>query len=802
MTTAPSLVLLFLSTGCSDNGLVPCMSNIDVGLFEPAGNDQFSEGQAITFSAMVNDPCGRDLEDATFVLSSDLQGDIITRSESVDSELQLITLESLTPGTHVFTLKAIGETGNSGSDEVVVVITDNVVPTVTFLNPPDEGASFSLKTPETIQALITDEQEDLESLVLSWTLDGLPYSGPEHPEFSGLVEFVASDLEPGCHTIEVTVTDGIGESDSDTGELIIWASEDELLEYQWWVDADGDGWGSSTDVILGCEEPSGTVMAREDGLEDCNDADAEIHPTRPDYCGDGVDSDCSPSSPSGCFPMGDVSAERYDAYITWDNPNANLSRAARQIKGVGDFNSDGYDDFVIGSNSFRSNSYITSFNSDSALFFGPITGNIEGEEDYALKMGCCDTHYNTSNEFGATIDGNFDLTGDGVEDFLIGGQDALIAPELYTFSEAYGAAFLFSGHTKEQPVSLLTLTTTSFEEEYVPEDNNGFGIWTFVGAEEESEFGAEVLLAEDMTGDGVADMVFSAPGSGDVYLVRSDDLDMLSYGSSISDSYHWKLESDEYLGTAMAASDVDGDGYSDLLLTSASDTDGTIFVVFGRDIPATAAHENLISVAGIQWKGGKGADAGADIVGLSDLDGDGDEEYAISAPGEEDGAGVVYVVPGFYAVSGMFELNEPISDVSSLNANQAVRIVGAAGDGLQALSIDGDHNSDGFNDLLIGAPGHSLVEENAGAVYIMYFGIGGLTEWWNDKGDPRSDILLTDSVQSAKDTALIYSSTEDQGFGTHVNYLGDADGNMGDDIGVSLFPDTECSFQVYFGGGY
>ena len=70
------------------------------------------------------------------------------------------------------------------------------------------------------------------------------------------------------------------------------------------------------------------------------------------------------------------------------------------------------------------------------------------------------------------------------------------------------------------------------------------------------------------------------------------------------------------------------------------------------------------------------------VAGAGDIDGDGDAEYAISAPGEEDGAGVVYIAPGFYSAGGMFELNDPISDVSSVNANRAVRIVGAAGDGL------------------------------------------------------------------------------------------------------------------------
>ena len=70
-------------------------------------------------------------------------------------------------------------------------------------------------------------------------------------------------------------------------------------------DLDEDGWGVAATQTISCEAPEGSVAYTE--LEDCDDTDASVHPGAPDYCDDGVDADCDTSTPSGCFPYGEVS---------------------------------------------------------------------------------------------------------------------------------------------------------------------------------------------------------------------------------------------------------------------------------------------------------------------------------------------------------------------------------------------------------------------------------------------------------------------------------------------------------------
>jgi hypothetical protein len=62
---------------------------------------------------------------------------------------------------------------------------------------------------------------------------------------------------------------------------------DEGLLSTFFVDSDGDGFGTDSSETAACEVPSGTVSAG----GDCDDADAAVHPGADEFC-DGLDSDC------------------------------------------------------------------------------------------------------------------------------------------------------------------------------------------------------------------------------------------------------------------------------------------------------------------------------------------------------------------------------------------------------------------------------------------------------------------------------------------------------------------------------
>lgn len=63
---------------------------------------------------------------------------------------------------------------------------------------------------------------------------------------------------------------------------------DEGLDSNWFVDADGDGYGNNDTVESACEAPSGLYVSRG---EDCDDLDAELNPGSTDLCDD-IDRNC------------------------------------------------------------------------------------------------------------------------------------------------------------------------------------------------------------------------------------------------------------------------------------------------------------------------------------------------------------------------------------------------------------------------------------------------------------------------------------------------------------------------------
>jgi hypothetical protein len=88
------------------------------------------------------------------------------------------------------------------------------------------------------------------------------------------------DDDSGRHPEAEEVCDGL---DQDCDDLI-----DEGLASTWFMDLDGDGYGSDEAQVEDCDQPPGSVT--EGG--DCDDDDAQIHPDATEVPGDGVDSDC------------------------------------------------------------------------------------------------------------------------------------------------------------------------------------------------------------------------------------------------------------------------------------------------------------------------------------------------------------------------------------------------------------------------------------------------------------------------------------------------------------------------------
>lgn len=160
----------------------------------------------------------------------------------------------------------------------------------------------------------------------------------------------------------------------------------------------------------------------------------------------------------------------------------------------------------------------------------------------------------------------------------------------------------------------------------------------------------------------------------------------------------------QYLGRSVAgAGDVNGDGYSDVIIGASGKT-GAAYVHYGTS--------SGINAQGVKLTDGKLINFGASVAGAGDVNGDGYSDVMIGAYiGGTESYGVALIYLG---------------SAQGINTRYAQMIKGdAKGDQFgSSLSGAGDVNGDGYSDVVIGAPG---LDFNKGAFYVFFGGSGDMT---------------------------------------------------------------------------
>jgi hypothetical protein len=346
---------------------------------------------------------------------------------------------------------------------------------------------------------------------------------------------------------------------------------------------------------------------------------------------------------------------------------------------AGDVNGDGYADVIVGADTFKNGQT----DEGRAFVFHGSPSGLGAAAAWTAEIN------QASAYFGLAVAGAGDVNGDGFADVIVGANG-------YRNGQAdEGAAFLYLG-------SATGLGTAA---------------WTAESNQAYAYFGTAVGTAGDVNGDGFGDVVVAADwyDNGQVDEGRV----FVYHGSStgLSTSANWTAEGNqdgaEFGFSATSAGDVNGDGYSDLvvgayLYDNVELDEGRAFLYPGS--PAGLAAAPAWTYECNQYY----AYCGYAVASAGDVNGDGYSDVAVGGQWYDAGQsdeGKVWVFHG--AASGL-----AATPGWSVESNQAYADLGAA------VAPAGDVNGDGFGDLVIGADAWDgpLVDE--GRVF-LHFGGGG-----------------------------------------------------------------------------
>jgi hypothetical protein len=413
---------------------------------------------------------------------------------------------------------------------------------------------------------------------------------------------------------------------------------------------------------------------------------------------------------------------------TLDGNNGNIFRndatysyAGAKLANLGDINGDGFADFALSSPA------VSGYTGETYIIFGsssitPSTifdlSSLDGNNGFALNDA------NTEDSSKLSVSGAGDINGDGYQDILIGAPFA--TPDGFKSGEAY----VVYGGTQISASSTFELSSLN--------GSNGF---TVFGDSQREELGYSVSSAGDFNGDGFDDLLIGAPSlsalngnPGQAFLVFGSEsiasngfIPTFSLRNSVGVEIVNEGSSNAKFGQSVTSlGDINDDGFDDILIgasntTGSTSNSGTAYVVLGTS--ATQA-DGQFSTSDLNGNNGfvingisSSDEAGFQVASGGDINGDGIDDFLISATGADvnnNDSGSIYVIYGSdrLADNASFDLNSLNSSegfvVSGLNTNDRIG---------ESIDIAGDLNGDGFDDIVIGS---SAANSNAGESYVIY----------------------------------------------------------------------------------
>ena len=356
------------------------------------------------------------------------------------------------------------------------------------------------------------------------------------------------------------------------------------------------------------------------------------------------------------------------------------------VSTAGDVNGDGYADVIVGSSNYTNgeagegiaNVYLGSASGLSTSAIWSVEGSV------AIAS------------FGSGVSNAGDVNGDGYSDIIVGA---------YSYSSNKGRAFVYLGNSTG-----VTLTSA-----WTVEDSVANGI-----------FGASVAAAGDVNGDGFSDFIVGSPDyangqtfEGAAFLYHGGTTTFVS--ATRSSSVYGGAQNVDLGGNTNPAGDVNGDGYSDVIVGTVDFNPPVTYVYHGS--ASGIGPSSVWNVAG-----GSSASAG-------DVNGDGYSDVivatnattstkiflgsstglavsaswtlsfaasSVASAGDVNGDGYSDVIVGR---SGSNQAYIYYGSATTMSTTASTTLTGTASTLFgKSVSSAGDVNGDGFSDVIVGAP--------------------------------------------------------------------------------------------------
>jgi hypothetical protein len=333
------------------------------------------------------------------------------------------------------------------------------------------------------------------------------------------------------------------------------------------------------------------------------------------------------------------------------------------IAAAGDVNNDGFGDFLVGAP--LTEGPVQTDEGRVYLYFG--MGTNPGVQSTVFVM----EGNQTGAKFGQSVAGPGDINADGYDDVLVG------APEFSMDQSKEGRAFVYLGSEAGMGTQL--------------------GVWLSDGGQGGSAYALSVARAGDVNNDGYSDVIIGARQYDNGQTDEGRAFAFYGTHQGLKDVANWTAEIDQgsaNFGQAVAsAGDVNGDGFDDVIIGAPKYDNGQLdeggaFVYLG------SATGLATSYAWTVESNQKDANFGVSVASAGDVNGDGYDEVIVGAnlyDNGQDAEGMAFLYTG--SSGGLSLSHQWSTDGNAIGANYGFSVASA-----------GDVNNDGYDEIIVGAP--------------------------------------------------------------------------------------------------